>query len=575
MPTHPSPYLLFWWAGFLIFLTTATPAVAQGPLSTQGPLPERRGSAPATQPWPQLPPPPAPPAPPVPKPAREMQPAPASPSFVLKGVRLTGNTVLEPASIDQVVTPFLGHAVGMRDIEDIRQRLTLLYVNRGYINSGVVIPDQTLTNGILELHAVEGRLTNIDLIGNRYYRTSYLTDRLNRGVTVPFNVNDLARQQQILLEDPFLSRLNLDIQPGLMPGEARVNGEVIEAQPWSLSVQIADDQSPTVGAVRGQLQGTIANLLGVGDVLGLQYGRSGGLNDGYVAYSVPVSSDDTRLSVRYDINGSLVVDQGLQPLNITSRYQSVGLGLSRPFYQTPEQNLTLGLSLEWRQSQTFLLGEPFSFVAGAQDGKTNVTVLRLYQSWLDRNATRVIALRSTFSFGLDALGATTTSVKPNARFFAWLGQAQYVRRIFNDWELLTRANLQLSLDPLFPIEQFVLGGFYTVRGYREYLTSADNAFTGTIELRIPVGKVQLPWVGANEEAGTVQIVPFFDHGAGWNTRQPGPQYPNLTSIGVGLRWFIRPGTIAELYYGYGLRHVHAGNSIEDRGIFFRVASMVF
>ncbi|MFL5288605.1 MAG: ShlB/FhaC/HecB family hemolysin secretion/activation protein [Rhodopila sp.] len=541
----------------------------------QGTLPERRGSAPAIQPWPQLPPT-SPSAPPAPKQAAPENPSiPASPAFLLNGVRLVGNTVLESEAIDQVATPFLGHVVGMRDLEEIRQHLTLLYINRGYINSGVVIPDQTVTDGIVEFRAIEGRLTDIDLTGNRYYRTSYLTDRLRRGVSIPFNVNDLERQQQILLEDPLLSRLNLNIQPGLLPGEARLAGDVIEAQPWSLSAQIADDQSPTVGAVRGQLQGTIGNLLGVGDVLALQYGRSAGLNDGYVAYSVPISSDDTRLSIRYDINGSLVVEPALEQLNITSRYQSIGVGLSRPFYRTAEQNLTLGLSFEWRQNQSFLLNQPFSFVPGSQNGKTNVTVLRFYQSWLDRTANRVIALRSTFSLGLDALGATMSDVKPNARFFAWLGQAQYVRRIFGDWEFLTRANLQLSLDPLFPIEQFVLGGFYTVRGYREYLTSADNAFTGTIELHIPVGKVPPPFVSTGPDAGMVQVVPFFDHGAGWNTRQPGPQFPNLSAIGIGFRWLIKEGATAELYYGYGLRHVHVGNSLEDHGIYFRVATLLF
>jgi hemolysin activation/secretion protein len=172
-----------------------------------------------------------------------------------------------------------------------------------------------------------------------------------RGVSVPFNVNDIARQQQILLEDPFLNRLNLNIVPGLAPGDARLTGEVTEALPYSLIAQIANDQSPTVGEVRGQLQGVIGNLLGVGDVLAIEYGRSLALNDGAISYSVPISSDDTRFSIRYDINSNQVVAENLSPLNITSRYQSIGVGLSRPFFRTPEQNLTLGLSLEWRQSQ--------------------------------------------------------------------------------------------------------------------------------------------------------------------------------------------------------------------------------
>jgi len=256
------------------------------------------------------------------------------------------------------------------------------------------------------------------------------------------------------------------------------------------------------------LLGTIGNLLGVGDILALQYGRSEGLDDGGISYSLPISSDDTRVSFRYDINSTLVVAQDLGPLNITGRYNSIGIGLSRPFYRTPEQTLTLGLSLERRQSQTFLLGEPFSFVAGAENGRTNVTVLRFYQDWLDRNAERVLALRSTFSLGVHALGATVTRTPPSGQFFAWLGQAQYVRRIHQDWEVLVRGSLQLSNDSLFPIEQFVLGGLSTVRGYREYLTATDNAFVGTFELRVPIGKLSVPRLSASADDGAVQLVPL-------------------------------------------------------------------
>ena len=548
-------------------------------------MPERRGSGAPSLP-PILPPSrpaaaPTGPAAPARPPATVRTGLPNDARFRLTGVRLLSSTVLGQADIARVAAPFLGRPVGLQDIEDLRRQLTLLYVNRGYINSGVVVPDQTVAGGVLTLQAVEGKLTGVEMTGNRHYRSSYLTDRLQRGVSVPFNVNELGRQQQILLQDPGLLRLNLSIQPGLVPGEARLVGDALEASRYSLTLQVANSQSPTVGEVRGQIQGAVSNLLGVGDLLALQYGRSQGINDGAASYSLPIAPDDTRVSLRYDANNTLVVAPGLGPANITSRYDSIGLGLSRPFYRTPEQALTLGLSAEWRRSQTFAGGQPFSFSPGSDNGRTNVTALRFYQDWLDRNAERVVALRSTFSVGVEALGATATSTPPTGRFFAWLGQAQYVRRVFRDWELLARGSLQLSRDSLFPIEQFVLGGFSTVRGYREYLSATDNAAVSTLELRVPVGRVPLPLLGANTEAGTVQIAPFYDQGFGWNARRTGLSRvslanTNLTSVGLGVRWLIGFGTAAEVYYGYGLRRVvGAGNSLQDKGLSFRIVTSVF
>src|SRR5918998_1451362 len=112
------------------------------------------------------------------------------------------------------------------------------------------------------------------------------------------------------------------------------------------------------------------------------------------------------------------------------------------------------------------------------------------------------------------------------------------------WELHLRGSLQLSADPLFPIEQFVLGGITTVRGYREYLSATDNAFAGTVELRVPVARLPVPYVSNTPGAGTLQLVPFFDRGAGWNTGRPTPPHSHLSSVGVGLRWLIGSGTLA-------------------------------
>jgi hemolysin activation/secretion protein len=121
---------------------------------------------------------------------------------------------------------------------------------------------------------------------------------------------------------------------------------VLEGPRYLLGITIADDQSPTVGSVRGQITGTMANILGYADVLAAQYGRSEGINDAFVAYSTPIASDDTRLNLRYDKNRTLVVSPALVALSTTSNYTSLAAGLSRPFYRTAQQNLTLGLSLE-------------------------------------------------------------------------------------------------------------------------------------------------------------------------------------------------------------------------------------
>ena len=528
---------------------------------------------PDIQPAPVTPPEPPPPAAP-PAAAALLDRA---PRFVLVGYKIDGNSVLPEDAVKEIFAPYLNHPVSIADLEEMRTRLTRLYIDRGYINSGFVIPDQDASSGVVTFHAVEGRVTEVNTIGIDHFNADYFNDRLERGLTVPFNINELQSEQQILLQDPLVRRLNLDVAPGLTPGEAKVQADVSEASRYSLNFQVANNQSPTVGETRGQVQGAVSNLLVSDDTLSAQYGRSDGLNDGAVSYSLPLAADDTRLTLRYDINGTLIVSPALSPLDITSHYNSYEIGLSRPFYRTPEAALTLGVGLEKRDAQSFLLGQPFSFTAGSDNGKTNVTALRLFQDWGERDAEHALALRSTFSLGLHTLGATVESTGPSGKFFSWLGQAQYVRRVYSDWDLVLRSDLQLADRPLFPIEQFALGGIDTVRGYREYLTVTDDAFFGSGELRIPVGKFPLPVPGlpVTDDAGTLQFVPFYDYGRGWNVRRPTVYPPDISSVGAGFRWTAGAGILLELYYGKALRHVDAGTSLQDRGIHFRITVAAF
>jgi len=497
------------------------------------------------------------------------------PRFTLRGLRVEGNTVLDPPAIDAVAAPYLGKSLTFSDLEELRRHLTQLYIDRGYINSGFVVPDQDVAGGTVLFRAVEGRVTELTVSGAESFAPGYFTGRLERGLSAPFNIAELERQQQILLQDPLVRRLNIDIQPAPIPGEARAQVNVLEASPYSLGFQIANNQSPTVGEVRGQVGGGVANLLGRGDRLAVQYGRSDGLDDGAISYSLPLASDDTRLNLRYDINGTLVVSPALSPLRITSAYDSFAVGVSRPFYRTPEQNLTLGLALEKRNARTFLLGMPFSFTPGSDNGRTNVTALRFHQEWTDRTAEAALALRSTISFGIDALGATTAAARPGGTFFSWFGQGQYVRRIFDDWETVVRGGLQVADGPLFPIEQFALGGIDTVRGYRQYLTITDSAFYGSAELRIPIAKLAIPRIADTDDAGTLQFVPFYDYGRGWNVSRPTPYPAQISSVGAGLRWLVGSGVTAELYYGKALRHISIGTALQDRGIHFRLTAAVF
>jgi len=107
------------------------------------------------------------------------------PGLFVQQVRVLGNTVLSNKTIADIVAPFIGRFLTADDLETIRYRLTQAYISRGYVNSGVILPDQTVENGVVSYRAIEGKLTGIDITGTTWLSPDYVRSRLKRGVKSP------------------------------------------------------------------------------------------------------------------------------------------------------------------------------------------------------------------------------------------------------------------------------------------------------------------------------------------------------------------------------------------------------
>jgi hemolysin activation/secretion protein len=472
-------------------------------------------------------------------------------------VNVVGSTVFPPGVLARITERYENRYLTQEDLQALRLELSQLYVDQGFVNSGVILPDQTIRDGQITYQVIEGGLTELNISGNRWFRTGYLQSRL--APTAPLNVNELQRHIQLLLDDPRIQRLQADLKPGLRPGESVLDVRVEDRQPFRLYLDFNNYQAPSVGGERGIVTLENVNLLGWGDVLTLRYGRSEGLDPLLdFRYAVPITARDTTVSFQYRRNTFSVIEEPFQELDIKSESEIFTAGIRQPLYRTPQTTVAVELIGERLEETTSLFGKGFPLLPGStEDGKTVVTALRLAQEFVHRTQSQVIALRSRFSLGIDALGATVNSDPdvPDGRFFAWLGQVQWASRLpVLGSQLIARADVQLTPDPLLTLEQVAIGGRFTVRGYREFTLVRDNAFLASVELRVPLVR-NVRW------ADYLELAPFFDYGRGWNAVGKTPDPLDLSSVGMGLRWALTfPGVLSvrpqfEIYFGYRLRDV--------------------
>ncbi len=564
---------------FILLLFTSVSSFAQGilgdPTGRSGEEPElvpKRGL--------EIVPVPPPVQIPVPKPPEEKVIPFHIPRVFVREIKVTGNTVFSDQSLKEVTAPYENRELTDADLESLRLALTIFYVNKGYINSGAVIPDQTVIDGVITIHILEGELTNIEVEGNKWFRDRYIQSRIRLGAGPPLNIYTLQERLQILQQDERIEKLNSELKPSVKPGESTLIVRVQEENPFKVLLESDNYQSPSVGAERGRITLTDLNLTGFGDVLSFTYGQSPGIFPEIdVSYTLPFTRYDTTLILQYRKNDFNVIEEPFEDLDIKSKSDIASITLRQPFYRTLHHEFALAFMGEYLRNKTYLDDEPFSFSPGVKDGKSVVSALRFIQEYFYRDMVQIIALRSRLSFGIHALGATVSYGEdiPDGRFFAWLFQAQWARRFkFLNIQTIARMDFQISNKSLLPLEQISVGGRYSVRGYRENTLVRDNGFIASLESRIPL-------IRNRPLADFLEFCQFADFGSAWNTNFPTPRPRGIGSVGLGLRWgatFRYPFTWRpqfEVYWGVPLRHVDTSGSwnLQDSGIHFRFLIAAF
>lgn len=486
-------------------------------------------------------------------------------------IHVVGNTVFTDAEIDDVTRPFKGRTLTTEDLERLRLTLTLLYVNRGYITSGAIIPDQDVTFNTIRIQIVEGTLSRIDVEGAGWFRDGYLRDRVALGVKTPFAIAPLQERLQLLQQDQRIERINAELRPGDRRGESTLSLRVKEASPWKAWLDFNNHQTPVVGAERGLATIAHQNLTGNGDPFSFTYGRSRGVNPIIdTSYTLPLTRYDTTLTGSYRRNDFLVIDDAFRFLDLKADAEIIGITLRQPLYRTLTDEFAVAITGEHLYNKITsafdVAGLPSLFIPGSSTtGVSTVSALRFIQEYVHRTSTAVVAVRSRFSVGIDVLGATNNSgALPDGQFFSWLGQIQGIRRV-DDWggvQFLGQMSLQLANDRLFPLEQVPVGGRFSVRGYRENTLIRDNAFLASVESRIPL--LTFP-----TGEPRLQFAQFADMGRAWNAKGGTPDPQTLASVGLGVRWSLLPQERArfELYWGHPLNHVaHPPGNLQDHGI---------
>jgi hemolysin activation/secretion protein len=260
------------------------------------------------------------------------------------------------------------------------------------------------------------------------------------------------------------------------------------------------------------------------------------------AYNVGLNNQGTRVGVSY-ANAALTVGQELAVLDIRSRANVYTAFASHPLTRTEAASSTVAGGLSFKDFNNTVLGIPSSH------DRVRSLNLGLSGDFVGGGGKNIYALLLTQ--GLGGFGGGTRRGDPLAsragasnaftRLNVDLARIQKLSKLF----LILRAAGQMAMDPLLVGEQFSLGGFDTVRGYRQSDFLGDSGYVLGGELRVPFSE---------SPRHNVQGAVFIDHGHA-SLRSPAAGQlgsKSLTGVGVGLRASFKDNTAIRLDVGFPL-----------------------
>ena len=479
------------------------------------------------------------------------------------GFKVAGNTLLAPASIEAVLERFKGERTAL-ELSHAAQAVQELYTREGFGAVVAYLPPQDLSGGSVSINVVEGRLSRVNVSGNKQFSDANIRASLPAlAVGATPRLRQIDAQIQIANENP-AKQTQVLLKPGQQGGEAEANVTVTERPVRHWFVGLDSTGNSRTGDLRFNIGWQHANLWGRDHVLSGQFQTSvehpALVKVVSTAYHAPLYAQLMAVDAYFaysDVNGGSTATLAGN-LQFTGKGRLFGARLTRYLPRLGEADQRLSIAIDERDylNNCNITGLPAGACGPAGE---SVSVQPFTLEYSARRGGNVplgvnIALSHNLQIGAghasdDRFEAARPGSKPHytaLRFGGFVGAT-----IAETLQVQGRLAGQYTRDALVSGEQFGIGGIESVRGYEERELSGDRGAAASLEL---IGPEMSKTVGLR--SGDLRLLAFVDGGRVEN-RLGTPCLGNsdtctLSSAGVGVRFNDR-NLAARLYIADALK----------------------
>lgn len=466
------------------------------------------------------------------------------------------------------LTPFLYECLTQELIQSIKKSIICYYRDRHHPVVTVMAPEQDITDGVLYLVVMDGKVGEIRSKGHKNFPSSRYVNAVRLRPGRPIDTDVLLSDVAWLNRNPF-RKVDVCLSPGEEVGVTDIELDVVDRFPIEIYGGTDNTGTEPTGRVRWFGGFTWGNAFLLDHVLTYQYTASPQIhqfNSHTFHYLVPLHRHILRAFGGY---ATIHPDIGEGLHSVGHTFQG-SVRYTAPFgtnYNGALQEITLGFDYKNTDNNLIFVGEDeialitktvnlTQFVAGYALGRENDKRKFLVNLDLYFSPATFVNHQTETDF---------SNLNPHSKpkyVYGKLGiiETFYLPRCF---ELFFQGRFQLANQVLLQSEEFGLGGYDTVRGYEEREFNADNAICTNVEIHSPSVSIINFFTCRSKHQDRLYFLLFFDYGLGnvnhrgsfTNLENLNPKISKteyLMSVGPGFRYTINSHLSARLDWGVKL-----------------------
>ena len=485
---------------------------------------------------------------------------------------VTDIEILKNQDFQELLKEYFGKPATLGSLNQLTRSVIEYYRKMGFPVVNVIIPRQTVRDGLVQIVVTEAKVGKVIVEGARWFNPDKLKNEVGLREGDKVDGEQLQEDIRWLNTNPFRST-SLAFQPGESPGTTDVILEVNDRLPIRGFFTYDNYGIDLTGKNRLSTGFNFGNLFNEEQQVNFQYTTTtqqifNSLNVYSGSWIVPLPW--RHLFTVYGAYAGSKADIEPEGQLTGSSWQVSGrYNIPLPLIEQYTHELYVGF--DFKQASNSLLIFNTSIGSGGGFGTYNVIQFAGGYSgnMPDPIGSTQFELGGFYSpGGIGDLNnqSTYTTIRTGSDPEYGYGRGSIKRGFILplNFSLTGALNGQIASTNLMPTEQYGLGGYNTVRGYDERVANGDNAYVVNVEFRTPPGSI-FQIFDIQDVEDKIQFLGFFDYGyVGFHQNLPGQIGTYLMGAGPGLRYNIDRFVSVQFDWGWQLMKTPPGSKANNR-----------